>query len=72
MSNSWASFINSLDPNAFRSNTTVAPLWPVYDNGDPQEIVWDAKVTGLAWVEADTHRADGINTILSFNRAFHR
>ena len=72
MSSSWASFINSLDPNTFRANDTATPLWPAYDNSNPQDIVWDANVTGLAWVEADTYRADGIETILSLNHAFHR
>ena len=30
MSSSWASFIHDLDPNSFRLNGTVIPLWPVY------------------------------------------
>lgn len=72
MSSSWASFINSLDPNTFRADDTATPLWPVYDNNNPRDIVWDANVTGLAWVEADTFRADGINAILSLNHAFRR
>ena len=72
MSRSWASFIHELDPNAFRANDTETPLWPVYDNADPQDFVWDANVTELAYPEPDTFRADGISTIISLSRAFSR
>ena len=72
MSRSWASFIHELDPNAFRANDTETPLWPVYDNADPQDFVWDANVTELAYPEPDTFRADGISTIISLSRAFRR
>ncbi|KAH9932885.1 cholinesterase [Fomitopsis serialis] len=76
MSRSWASFIHDLDPNSFRASGAYVeegtPLWPAYDVGSPLDIVWDANVTGLAWVEPDTFRAEGINTIISYNRAFRR
>ncbi|KZT75141.1 alpha/beta-hydrolase [Daedalea quercina L-15889] len=72
MSNSWASFIHDLDPNSFRLNDTVTPQWPVYDNADPQDFVFDANVTELAYPESDTFRADGISTIMSLFRVYHR
>lgn len=38
-----------------------APYWPVYAAEDPQIITFDANVTSLAYVEADTYRAEGID-----------
>ena len=72
MSNSWASFIYDQDPNSFRLNDTVTPLWPVYDNADPRDIVWDADVTILAYVEPDTFRSEAISTINSLNDVYPR
>lgn len=75
MSASWASFIHDLDPNSFRQGSGVwadTPLWPAYSVSDPLDIVWDANVTGLAWVEPDTFRKEGIDTIISYNHVFMR
>ncbi|EPT06072.1 hypothetical protein FOMPIDRAFT_1044541 [Fomitopsis schrenkii] len=72
ISSSWASFIHDLDPNSFRLHDTTTPPWPVYDNADPQDFVWDANVTELAYSEPDTYRAEGIAAILSLNRVLHR
>ncbi|KAH9837051.1 Alpha/Beta hydrolase protein [Rhodofomes roseus] len=72
MSRSWASFIYDLDPNSFRPNDTVTLQWPVYDTANPQDFVWDADLTELAFPEPDNYRADGISTIISLNRAVHR
>ncbi|EPT02238.1 hypothetical protein FOMPIDRAFT_1059299 [Fomitopsis schrenkii] len=72
MSSSWASFIHDLDPNSFRLNDTVTPLWPVYSNDDPRDIVWDADVPGSAYVEPDTFRSEGIAIINSLNDVFLR
>ena len=72
MSSSWASFIHDLDPNSFRLNDTVTPLWPVYDNDDPRDLVWDADVSILAYVEPDTFRSEGISVINSLNSVFLR
>ncbi|KAF8856620.1 hypothetical protein BDZ45DRAFT_745234 [Acephala macrosclerotiorum] len=34
--------------------------WPKYTLGNPRNIMFDANVTSLAYVEPDTHRAEGI------------
>lgn len=70
MSNSWASFIATGNPNAWRQTMTDIPLWPVYNTEAPEVIVWDNNVT--TFVEADTYRAEGIDLINSLNFAFHR
>ncbi|EPS94652.1 hypothetical protein FOMPIDRAFT_50199 [Fomitopsis schrenkii] len=75
MSASWASFISDLNPNSFRQGSgawTDTPLWPTYSVRNPFDIVWDANVTGLAWVEPDTFRKEGIDTIISYNHVFRR
>ncbi|KAK5110354.1 hypothetical protein LTR62_006062 [Meristemomyces frigidus] len=72
MSSSWASFMHDLNPNNFTGRHAGTPDWPVYDNGNPQNIVWDANVTELAYPEADTFRAQGIEFILSHAAAYHR
>ncbi len=65
MSSSWASFIHSLDPNAWRNSYSKSntPLWPSYKTNNPQDIVWDANVTALANLETDDFRAKGISLI---------
>jgi hypothetical protein len=69
MSASWASFIYDLDPNSWRRNGsrngTGTPLWPRYQAADLREIVWDANVTGLAAVERDDYREEGMELIYS-------
>lgn len=73
MSRSWASFIHSGDPNAWTAGRYAgAPLWPAYSVEAPMNIVWDANVTGLAYAEADTWRAEGIALINEFNVAYDR
>ena len=75
MSASWASFIHDLDPNSFRQGSGVwsdTPLWPAYNVSNPLDIVWDANATGLAWIEPDTFRKEGIDTIISYNHVFMR
>lgn len=73
MSRSWASFIHSGDPNAWMQGRYAgAPMWPVYSVESPMNMVWDANVTGLAYPEPDTWRAEGIALINSFNLAYNR
>lgn len=47
--------------------------WPVYTAENPHNMVFDANVTGLAYVEPDTYRAEGIAYITSIlQSAFNR
>lgn len=71
MSRSWASFIHDLDPNYAGKNAST-PAWPKYDLKNPQNIVFDANVTGVAFVEPDTWRAKGIQWILDHSLAYRR
>lgn len=61
VSSSWASFINSLDPNAYRGGDQGVPAWPVYSVDAPQDFVFDANVTSHP--EPDTYRAAGMALI---------
>ncbi|TKA27571.1 hypothetical protein B0A50_04402 [Salinomyces thailandicus] len=73
MSASWASFIHDRDTNSWRKGLNVsAPVWPVYDNASPENIVWDANVKDLAWVEPDTWRKEGIDWIWQHCLAYSR
>lgn len=72
MSKSWASFIHDLDPNGFKGRYADADAWPVYELDQPQEIVWDANVTELAVVGADTYREEGIRWILAHALNYNR
>jgi len=72
MSSSWASFIHDLDPNNFTGRHAGTPDWPVYDNSNPQDFVWDANVTALAYSEPDTYRQSGIQYILDHALAYNR
>lgn len=72
MSSSWASFIYDLDPNGFNGRHTSAAAWPVYSVDNPQNIVWDANVTSLAFTEPDTWRKEGIQWILDHALDYHR
>lgn len=71
MSKSWASFIHDMDPNYAGKNAS-SPAWPKYSLDKPQNIVFDANVTGVAFVEPDTYRADGIKWILDHSLAYRR
>ncbi|KAH6670497.1 carotenoid ester lipase-like protein precursor [Halenospora varia] len=60
MSRMWASFIATGDPN----NSGASPvLWPKYSLDNPQNIFFDANATGLAYIEPDYYRAEGIRYI---------
>ena len=72
MSCSWASFINDLDPNGFKGRYGGADAWPMYSLDNPQNIVWDANATSLAYTEPDTWRKEGIQWILDHALAYHR
>ncbi|KAK5164953.1 uncharacterized protein LTR77_009618 [Saxophila tyrrhenica] len=72
MSSSWASFIATLDPNGFEGRYAQAEAWPKYSVEEPQNIVWDANTTALAYAEPDTFRQEGIQWILDHALAYHR
>ncbi|KUJ19202.1 carotenoid ester lipase-like protein precursor [Mollisia scopiformis] len=62
MSRMWASFIVDLNPN----NAGYGCIeWPKYTLDDPRNIVFDANVTGLAYIDPDIYRAEGIAYIQS-------
>ncbi|USP73733.1 hypothetical protein yc1106_01007 [Curvularia clavata] len=64
MNSNWVSFVHDLDPNSWRDtfpwNGTEAE-WPVYNNDDPLQYVFDANVSSFA--EPDTFRKEGIALI---------
>lgn len=70
MSNSWASFIATGNPNMWRETNTNISLWPVYNTANPMNMVWESNIT--SHTEVDDFRAQGIATINSLNIAFHR
>jgi carboxylesterase type B len=72
MSSTWASFMHDRDPNGWLSKNATSAHWPVYDLHTPQEIVWDANVTALYYVEKDTYRSKGIRFILDHALAYRR
>lgn len=72
MSQSWASFIYDSDPNFSTDRYAQAEAWPLYSLTNPQNIVWDANVTELAYAEPDTWRKEGIQWILDHNKNYHR
>ncbi|KAI0477082.1 Alpha/Beta hydrolase protein [Xylariaceae sp. FL0804] len=72
MSCSWASFIHDLDPNGFKGRYADAEPWPAYSLDEPQNIVWDANRTELAYAEADVWRKEGIQWILDHAKAYRR
>uniref|UniRef100_H3GA89 Carboxylic ester hydrolase n=1 Tax=Phytophthora ramorum TaxID=164328 RepID=H3GA89_PHYRM len=57
MTRMWASFIVDQTPS---ESGVTALTWPEYTLDDPQNIVFDANVTELAYVESDTFRAEAI------------
>ncbi|PPJ55529.1 hypothetical protein CBER1_05378 [Cercospora berteroae] len=71
MSKSWVSFIHDLDPN-YEAKPASAPAWPQYSLDQPENIVWDANRTELAWLEPDTYRQEGIRFILDNALAYKR
>jgi carboxylesterase type B len=72
MSSTWASFINDLSPNSWNGRNTSIPTWPVYNNTNPMNIVWDANVTTLAHRELDNWRQVGIQFIIDHAKAYRR
>lgn len=64
MNSNWISFVHDLDPNSWRDsfdrNGTEAE-WPVYDNANPLDYVFDANVSSFA--EPDTFRKEGMALI---------
>ncbi len=72
MSCSWASFIYDQNPNGFKTRHSSAAAWPEYSTSNPQNIVWDANVTALAYAEPDTFRSEGIQWILDHALDYHR
>lgn len=72
MSSSWASFVHDLNPNNFTGRHAGTQDWPVYSVNEPQNIVWDANATALAYPEADTWRQSGIQFILDHALDYHR
>ncbi|EMF13824.1 cholinesterase [Sphaerulina musiva SO2202] len=72
MSKSWASFIYDSDPNYEVSWPESAPAWPQYSLDKPENIVWDANVSALAFVEPDTFREEGIRWILDHAEEYNR
>jgi len=72
MSKSWASFIYSGNPSAWVGKPTTSPDWPAYSIANPQDMLFDANITGLAVPESDTWRQEGIALINSLNIAYQR
>jgi carboxylesterase type B len=72
MSSSWASFIHDLDPNGYKGRDEETPAWPVYSLEQPENIVFDTNVTGVAFNEPDTWREEGIRFILDHAIAYKR
>ena len=67
MSKMWVSFIHDLDPNYSQKGEYGVPDWPEYSMGNPRDFVFDANVTGLATVEADTFRGEAVRYINQIN-----
>lgn len=68
ISSSWSSFVSDLDPNSWRENgqwSGAEDLWPMYDNADPLDYVFDANVT--SHTEPDTFRKEGMELINAHN-----
>lgn len=61
MTKMWINFVNDLDPV---SAGIGGVQWPVYSLDAPQNLVFDANVTNLAYVEDDSYRTEAINFII--------
>jgi len=72
MSKTWASFIHDSNPNFKKDRYAQAAQWPLYSLENPQNIVWAANKTELAYVEPDTYRSEGIRWILDHARDYKR
>jgi carboxylesterase type B len=69
MASMWASFIHDLDPN---SGVDADVYWEGYGVDQPVDIVFDANVTALGYMEDDTWRKEGIDFINSVAKALWR
>ncbi|KAL2810033.1 Alpha/Beta hydrolase protein [Aspergillus granulosus] len=69
MASMWASFIHELDPN---SGIDADIYWENYGRNQPVDVVFDANVTALGYMEDDTWRKEGIDFINSVAKAFWR
>lgn len=72
ISASWVSFIYDLDPNSWKGRHANTPAWPLYNHKNPQNMVWDANCTDLAYVENDTWRQGGIQWIIDHAMSYRR
>ncbi|KAL2851245.1 Alpha/Beta hydrolase protein [Aspergillus pseudodeflectus] len=69
MASMWAAFIHDLDPN---SGVDADVYWEGYGVEQPADIVFDANVTALGYMEEDTWRKEGIDFINSVAKALWR
>ncbi|KAL4983318.1 Alpha/Beta hydrolase protein [Aspergillus falconensis] len=69
MASMWASFIVDLDPNTGVENEV---FWGEYGVDAAVNIVFDANVTGLGYLEDDTWRKEGIDFLNSISRVLWR
>ncbi|KAL6238341.1 hypothetical protein BDW75DRAFT_237440 [Aspergillus navahoensis] len=69
MASMWASFIVDLDPN---TGVESEVYWEKYGADEPVDIVFDANVTGLGYLEDDTWRKEGIDFLNSIARILWR
>lgn len=72
MDSNWVSFVHDLDPNSWRETyawTGSEEHWPVYDNENPLDFVFDANVSSYA--EPDTYRKAGMELINANNLAVY-
>lgn len=51
----YISFVYDHDPNTSKGNGSTLPFWPVYDLGEPQNIVLEANGS---YIEDDTYRKE--------------
>lgn len=61
VSSSWVSFVNDLDPGAWRKGDKSVDVWPKYELEAPSDFVFEVNKT--SGVEVDTWRAEGIEFI---------
>jgi acetylcholinesterase len=59
MSRQWVNFINDANPNLSISAEDT-PAWPVYTPEQPDNLVFNVNVTGLAYVAEDDYRKEAI------------
>ncbi|KAF7548327.1 hypothetical protein G7046_g8710 [Stylonectria norvegica] len=57
----WVNFVNDMNPT---SQAIPGVEWPSYELDDPQNLVFDANVTNLSYLEGDYYRAEAIEFII--------